>query len=127
MGAVAQFMSTPATPKEEADGHESKATFIAAETAITFTLANTGGVAVLTVIGLLGYALTPQVVVITAVALGLVVIALGGNWETPKTKGGKWGPVIQRGASRVVLGALNIALLAVALWGSITAIQAGLV
>ncbi len=110
---------------ELADDTPAKATFIT-ERALTFTVANTGGIGILTVYGLLNNAITAPSVVAVAVILGLLVTALGTPWQLPSGSlfgdGEKW----RNFFIHVVIGLFNTALLAVALWGSVVAIEAGL-
>ena len=109
-----------------AEDTPAKATFIT-ETALTFTVANTGGIGILTVYGLLDNDITAPAVVAVAVILGLLVTALGTPWTAsaggaPHRSGETWRKLL----IQVVIGLFNTALLAVALWGSVVAIEAGL-
>ena len=124
-----------------ADDAPAKATFIT-ETALTFTVANTGGIGILTVYGLLGQTITAEAVVVVAVVLGVLVTLLGTPWPdkvkgtptTPATPATSVGQTLSTSslektrviAIQVVIGMFNTALLAVALWGSVIAIEAGL-
>lgn len=108
-----------------ADATPAKATFIT-ETALTFTVANTGGIGILTVYGLLDNKISAPAVVVVAVILGLLVTALGTPWTAPDGADPKSGEMWRKILIQVVIGLFNTALLAVALWGSVVAIEAGL-
>lgn len=99
-----------------------KATFIEEKT-LTFTIANTGGLAIITAAGLLGTKVNGLLVVEVALVLGVLVTAIGTPWVKPGTESPVGAERIRAVLNTVVVGAFNTALLAVALWGSLSAIQ----
>lgn len=89
---------------------------------LTFTIANTGGIAILTALGIFGMKITPVLVGVVAAILGIAVIAIGTNWSEFKSGN----QTFQKVATQIVIGLLNVAILIAALWGSVVAIQQGL-
>lgn len=104
---------------------QKKASFIDEKT-LTFTVANTGGIGVLTVAGLLGQTIDAQLIAAVAIVLGLLVTALGTPWVNPRKSRAEMPEFVRGLLGTVAIGLFNTALLAVALWGSVNAIEAAL-
>lgn len=119
--SVAQARVAPADPAVV----QQKAAFID-EKSLTFTVANTGGIGVLTVAGLLGQTIDAQLIATVAVVLGLLVTLLGTPWVNPKKSRAEVPEFIRELLGTIVIGLFNTALLAVALWGSVNVIEAAL-
>lgn len=126
MSTVTAFRAVPAPDQDLAIVETKQAAFIE-ETTLTFTIANTGGVGVLMAASLMGRTIDGGFVVTVAFVLGLIVTILGTPWVLPKLKGASQILEFLRGVGNtIMIGVLNCGLLAVALWGSKTALESAL-
>lgn len=112
-------------PEARGPAIEGKATFIE-EKALTFTIANTGGLAVITALGLLGIKPDGLLVFSVAVGIGLLVTAVGTPWVKPSEAGPKRFELGRAVLAAIIIGAFNTAILAVSLWGSVVSLKLAL-
>ena len=116
---------TGSFPGAQGPAIEGKATFIE-EKALTFTIANTGGLAVITALGLLGVHPDGFLVFWVAVGIGVLVTAVGTPWVRPSDEGPRKFELGRAVLAVAIIGAFNTAILAVSLWGSVVSLKLAL-
>lgn len=118
--------STTSVARDGSQAQGSKTASFIEEKSLTFTIANTGGVAVVSVAGLIGFGVDGQLVAWVAGVLGVLVTVIGTPWVKPKPPEPQGLEYVRRVLGQLVIGVLNTALLAVALWGSLTVLEAAI-